>query len=208
MDFVASRHEERLKERRCLFLPPWFAAHLQGKTRSFNAPKRDKGRVLADGRLSGFLTKEGKKWGQEVDTLYAPMIWCDNHWVGLCISLTEWRVLVLDPNPGLREMASVWELMESVSKMIPYLVEKVCPRPADRAYSLEPFVVERMGGGAYENTRSGDCGPCTIKFMELHALGNPPPRMAGLTDELVDNMRKQFAMDLYKEWIVPLYIGG
>ncbi|CAN7024153.1 unnamed protein product [Brassica oleracea var. botrytis] len=34
-----------------------------------------------------------------------------------------------------------------------------------------------------------------IKFMELNALGNPHPRMDGMTDDLVDIMRKQFAMD-------------
>ncbi|KAL0678502.1 hypothetical protein Bca4012_006483 [Brassica carinata] len=98
------------------------------------------------------------------------MIWDGNHWVGLCISLTDWRVLVLDLNPRLKDIAAVWGLMEAVSKMLPYLVEKVCLPLEDGAYSLEPFTVERMGG-AYENHKSGDCGPVALKFMELHALG-------------------------------------
>ncbi|KAF3509266.1 hypothetical protein F2Q69_00007691 [Brassica cretica] len=132
----------------------------------------------------GFLTKEGRTWGVEVDKLYAPMIWNGNHWVGLCISLTDWRVLVLDLNPRLKDMAAVW----------------------DGAYSLEPFTVERMGG-AYENHKSGDCGPVALKFMELHALANPHLRMDGLTDELVDILRKQWAMNLYKDWVVPVYVG-
>lgn len=80
---------------------------MQGKSRCFNAAKPNKGRVLVDGRLSGFLTKEGMRWGEEVETLYAPMIWAENHWVELCISLVDWRVLVLDPNPGLRDMKAV-----------------------------------------------------------------------------------------------------
>ncbi|KAL0760220.1 hypothetical protein Bca101_076370 [Brassica carinata] len=154
-------------------------AHLQGYARAFSAAKGNRGRVLGDGRLSGFLTKEGRKWGAEVDSL-------------------DWRVLVLDPNPRLKDMAAVWGLLEAVSKMLPYLVEKVCPPPEEGAYSLEPFTVERMGC-AYENRRSRDCGPVAVKFMELHALGNPLPRMDGLTDELVDIMRKQWAMDLYKD---------
>ncbi|KAL0709338.1 hypothetical protein Bca4012_016316 [Brassica carinata] len=207
VDYVASRHEERLKERRSFFLPPWFAAHLQGKSRRFNAARANKGKVLVDGRLTGFLTKEGKRWGHEVDRLYAPMIWDENHWVGLCISLVDWRVLVLDPNPGLRDMPAVGILMDPVLKMLPYLVEKVCPPPAEGAYKLDPFNCERMGG-VYENTRSGDCGPVSIKFMELHVVGNPHPGMEGLSDALVDIMRKQFAMDVYKDWVVPLYIGG
>ncbi|KAF3540898.1 hypothetical protein F2Q69_00021497 [Brassica cretica] len=146
VEYVANRHEDRLKERRCIFLPPWFVAHLQGKARAFNAAKVNRGRVLGDGRLSGFLTKEGGKWGVDVETLYAPMIWDGNHWVGQCISLTDWRVLVLDPNPRLKDMAVVRGLLEVVSKMLPYLVEKVCPVPEDGPYGLEPFTVERMGG--------------------------------------------------------------
>ncbi|KAF3494726.1 hypothetical protein DY000_02054102 [Brassica cretica] len=156
VEYVANRHEEILKERRSIFLSPWFVAHLQGKASAFNAARGNRGRVLGDGRLSGFLTKEGRKWGAEIDTLYAPMIWDGNHWVGLCISLRDWRVLVLDPNPRLKDMAAVWGLLEVVSKILPYLVDKVCPPPEDGAYSLEPFTVERMGG-AYENCRSGDC---------------------------------------------------
>ncbi|KAF3585698.1 hypothetical protein F2Q69_00027047 [Brassica cretica] len=187
VEYVANRHEEILKERRSIFLPPWFVTHLQGKARAFNAAKVNKGRVLADGRLSGFLTKEGRKWGAEVDTL-------------------DWRVLVLDPNPRLKDMAAVWGLLEVVSNMLPYLVEKVCPPPEDEAYSLEPFTIERMGC-AYENQRSGDCGPVAVTFLELHALGNPHPRMDGLTDELVDIMRKQWAMNLYKDWVVLVYVG-
>ncbi|RID62775.1 hypothetical protein BRARA_E01823 [Brassica rapa] len=206
VEYIAARHEDTLKERRCLFLPSWFVAHLQGKTRAFNAAKVNRGRVLGDGRLSGFLTKEGRKWGVDVDTLYAPMIWDDNHWVGLCISLTDWRVLVLDPNPRLKNMEEVRGVLESVSKMIPFLVEKVCPVPESGPYGLEPFTVERMGG-AYENRRSGDCGPVSVKLMELHALGNPHPRMDGLTDDLVDIMRRQWAMDIYKDWVVPVYVG-
>ena len=31
--------------------------------------------------------------------------------------------------------------------------------------------------------------------------------MDGLTDELVDILRKQWAMDLYKDWVVPVYVG-
>nr|VDD43125.1 unnamed protein product [Brassica oleracea] len=207
IDYVGLRHDERLRQRRCIFLKTWFVAHLQGKARSFNAAKFNKGRVVGDGRLSSFLTKEGKRWGEDVDTLYTPMIWDGNHWVGLCISLTDWRVLVLDPNPKLKDMGAVRGLLDSVAQMLPYLVEKVCPPLAEGAYSYEPFAVERMGGGSYENRRSGDCGPVAIKFMELHALGNPHPRMDGLTDDLVNLIRKQFAMDLYKDWVVPLYIG-
>ncbi|KAF3603929.1 hypothetical protein F2Q69_00037658 [Brassica cretica] len=126
IDYVGMRHDERLKQRQCIFLKPWFVAHLQGKARSFNAAKFNKGRMVGDGRLSSFLTKEEKRWEEDVDTLYTPMIWDGNHWVGLCISLTDWRVLVLDPNPKLKDMGAVRGLLDSVAQMLPYLVEKVC----------------------------------------------------------------------------------
>ncbi|KAH0904051.1 hypothetical protein HID58_043554 [Brassica napus] len=131
IDYVGVRNDERLRQRRCIFLKPWFVAHLQGKARSFNAAKFNKGMVVGDGRLSSFLTKEGKRWGEDVDTLYTPMIWDGNHWVVLCISLTDWRVLVLDPNPKLKDMGVVRGLLDSVAQMLPYLVEKeaVCDRP-------------------------------------------------------------------------------
>ncbi|CAN6868099.1 unnamed protein product, partial [Brassica oleracea] len=48
--------------------------------------------------------------------------------------------------------------------------------------------------------------PVAIKFMELNALGNPHPRMDGMTDDLVDIMRKQFAMDYYKDGVVRVYV--
>ncbi|KAF2573321.1 hypothetical protein F2Q70_00003360 [Brassica cretica] len=51
-----------------------------------------------------------------------------------------------------------------------------------------------------------DCEPVAIKFMELNALGNPHRRMDGMTDDLVDIMRKQFAMDYYKDGVVPVYV--
>lgn len=78
IDYVGVRHDKRLRQRRCIFLKPWFVAHLQGKARSFNAAKFNKGRVVGDGRLSSFLTKEGKRWGHVVhsyDLGWEPLGW-------------------------------------------------------------------------------------------------------------------------------------
>ncbi|CAH8364123.1 unnamed protein product [Eruca vesicaria subsp. sativa] len=69
------------------------------------------------------------------------------------------------------------------------------------------FGILLMADG-YQNVRSGDCGPVAMKFMELAATGVEEPDVEDLTDLLVDIMRKQYAMDVYKEWIVPLYMGG
>lgn len=61
-----------------MFVAPWFTAHMQGKGRSFNAAI-SKTRVVGDARITKYLTKAGQKWGVEVDRLYAPMIWGENH---------------------------------------------------------------------------------------------------------------------------------
>lgn len=73
-------------------------------------------------------------------------------------------------------------------------------------HGLEPFDVELMADG-YQNIRSGDCGPVAMKFMELAATGVEEPDVDDLSDELVDICRKRYAMDVYKEWVVPMYMS-
>nr|VDC75701.1 unnamed protein product [Brassica rapa] len=204
MEYVGSLHAETLRKNRAMFVAPWFSAHLQGKGRSFRAARR-KTLIAADSRATKFLTTEGKQWGVDVDTWYAPMIWDGDHWVRLCIRLTTWDVLVLDPRPGFKSVEEVATLMAPVVEMLPYLAKKVCPADAIGEHQLVPFHVERVAG-LYENRRSGDCGPVAAKFMEIHATGDGIARMAGLNDDLVSIFRKQYAMEIYKDWVLPLYM--
>ncbi|KAG2312017.1 hypothetical protein Bca52824_023574 [Brassica carinata] len=95
--------------------------------------------------------------------------------------------------------------MEPVAIMLPYIAKKVWPADAFGERPIVPFRVGRLGG-VYENVRSGDCGPVAVKFLEIHAAGDPNPTMAGLTDDLVDIFRKYNAMDNYKDLVVPLYL--
>uniref|UniRef100_A0A0D3CWS4 Ubiquitin-like protease family profile domain-containing protein n=1 Tax=Brassica oleracea var. oleracea TaxID=109376 RepID=A0A0D3CWS4_BRAOL len=162
-DYVGRLHAEDLRGNRAMLVAPWFSAHLQVKERSFKVA-RHKTRIATDLKLTKFLTMEGKKWGVDVDTLYAPMIWGGDHWVGLCMRLATWDIL-------------------PVAAILPYLAKKVCPPHAVGDHQLAPFHVERVAG-LYENRRSGDCGPLAIKFLEMHATGNEQPTMAGLTDDL------------------------
>lgn len=206
VDHIGDLRGQILQRRRAAMISPWFTAHLMRHERGFNAAKVNKERVVCIGKITKYLTMDEQKWGVDVDTLYAPMIWGSCHWVGLCISLESWSVMVMDPNPRLKTMAEVREIMEPIAAMLPYLVKNVCPSDTMGEHELVPFHVERLEG-VYENIRSGDCGPVSAKFMEMHATGDEHPTMAGLTDELVDIIRKDYAINIYRKWVVPLYVG-
>ncbi|RID68507.1 hypothetical protein BRARA_C00658 [Brassica rapa] len=201
VDYVSERHGALLKEKRAMFVDPWFVDHLLGKARSFQAATY-KGRVFSDPKLAGYLTQEGKKLGVDVDTVYGPMIWGQNHWVGLAINIRTWSVQVYDSDHSLRSMEEVMVIMLPIAKMLPYLVRKVCPAQFLMGHGLEPFAVERMEN-VYQNRRSGDCGPVAVKFLELSATTVEQPGVGDLTDNAVNILRKQYAMDVYRDWIVP-----
>ncbi|WZZ52685.1 hypothetical protein YC2023_052792 [Brassica napus] len=176
------------------------------KARSFKAATY-KGRVFSDPKLAGYLTQEGKKLGVDVDKVYGPMIWRKNHWVGLAINIPTWSVQVFDSDHSLRSLEEVMVIMSPIARMLPYLVRKVCPAEFLLGHGLEPFAVERLEF-VYQNRRSGDCGPVAVKFLELSATAVEQPWVGNLTDNAVDILRKQYVMDVYQDWIVPLYMGG
>ncbi|KAL0743174.1 hypothetical protein Bca4012_084687 [Brassica carinata] len=188
VDYVSERHTTLLKENRSMFVEPWFIEHLAGKAKKFNSAIY-KGRVFSDPKLVGYLTKEGKKLGVDVDTVYSPMFWGTNHWIGLRISITQWSVLIYDPDRSLRSMDDVMKIMTPIAKMLPYLVRKVCRAEYLSGNVLQPFDVQLMAD-RYQNSRSGDYGPVEVKFMELAATGVKEPDVDDLTDRLVDNFRK------------------
>ncbi|CAN7034296.1 unnamed protein product [Brassica oleracea var. botrytis] len=141
---------------------------------------------------------------EDVFTIYTPMIWADRHWVGLAINLDMGYVEILDPLPTLYEDKKVQKFMESILTSLPYLVKKVAKPQQTQFRGLKPFHWKRITG-SYINERSGDCGPVSIKFMELHSHGDPLPHMSGITDGTVDDLCKQYAMDVYKTVVLPAY---
>jgi len=44
-----------------------------------------------------------------------------------------------------------------------------------------------------------------MKFLEIQASDNPPENMAKITDKHVDSFRRKYAMDIYEEFVCPLY---
>ncbi|CAH2051598.1 unnamed protein product [Thlaspi arvense] len=140
---------------------------------------------------------------EDTETVYMPMCWADEHWVGLAINLSFGHIEVLELYPPLRTDEEVVWWMSPICVMLPYAVKSLCPQTSQLS-GVRPYRWTRVGD-IYLNKRSGDCGLVAVKFMELHVAGDPSPHMFGLTDEIMDNFRKQFAMDLYRDLVVPLY---
>lgn len=203
MYMLAGRHRELLQREKLAFTTPYLVSGIQEIWKRFKSLKR-KDLFLWDKRLTDIVLKPGQKWMEDVTTIYTPMIWEDRHWVGLAINLDMGYVEILDPLPSLTRDKKVVTWMESVLTALPYLVKKVAKPQQTQFRGLNPFYWKRMKD-VYTNDRGGDCGPVSIKFMELHAHGDPDPGMAGITDFVVDDLRKQYAMDVYKTIVLPAY---
>lgn len=132
------------------------------------------------------------------------MIWVNEHWVGLVINLKIWYVDVLDPNRSLYCDRKVAAYMAHVVKKLPYIIHKLCKAQVSQSRGLDPFLFNRLER-KYENTRSGDCGSLAIKFLEMHANGYQHDGMSNMDDAVVDLLRKQYVLDIYKELVIPVY---
>ncbi|CAA7044159.1 unnamed protein product [Microthlaspi erraticum] len=184
------------------FCSPHLINHILAKERSFSAAKK-KMQVGWEGRISSYVNAPGRSWGKDTDTVYAPMIWNNKHWVGLAINISLGIIELLDPNPDLYSKRKVDRMMSPLLNMFPYLVHKLCVSTT-QSNSLKPYTWTRVPN-LYNNKRSGDCGPVSAKFMEMHASGDPAPHMSGMKDILVDQLRKQYALDLYHDLVLPIY---
>ena len=192
-----------LTNQRAAFVQPWFANHLQGKLKSFKAAKM-KSRVKWSEPMKQFIVGPNTEWFADIDTIYLPMIWDSKHWVGLAINLGVWSVEILDPNTDLYEEDEVRRFIEPVVTIMPYLIQRYCKPECSQNHGLQPFYWKRLDG-LYKNLRYGDCGPVTMKFLEILASDNPPENMAKITDKHVDSFRRKYAMDIYEEFVCPLY---
>ena len=141
---------------------------------------------------------------EDVFTVYTPMIWADKHWVRLAINLDLGCVEILDPFPTLYSDRSVARFMAPVLKSLPYLVKKVANYQLTQFRGLQTFTFHRVSD-LYINEIGGDCGPVTVKFLEMHTHGDPDPDMSSITDRKVDDIRKQYALDIYKTIVMPAY---
>ncbi|KAF2610818.1 hypothetical protein F2Q70_00012045 [Brassica cretica] len=196
MHMLDMHHKDVLQMENATFMPPTLTSLRQSKDRQFQAAvKKDK--IRWDHRISKLILLPCKTWIKKVNKVYTPMIWAERHWVGLAINLRAGHVDVLDSLPFLYDEEDVQRFLRPILQMLPYLIRYVVK---NNSRDLSTFTCQRKTG-TYENTRSGDYG----KFMELHLYGDPFPHKSGLTDDIVDKVRRQYAMKAYKTIVLPAY---
>ena len=92
--------------------------------------------------------------------------------------------------------------MAAVLESLPYILEQYTW--FSKYHSNESKARYYFGSrleGIYVNKRTGDCGPCAAKFMEIHANGGGKEEMNKIDDSFVDRFREQYAMDCYEEFV-------
>ncbi|CAN6856771.1 unnamed protein product [Brassica oleracea] len=138
----------------------------------------------------------------DVDRVYAPMMWGKDHWVGLVINLTCRQVEILDCNIPLNESDNeVNKHMAYLLRALPHVLAAFSP-PSDSSHPEEDQAFSWVRpDNIYFNERSGDCGPCAVKFLEMHATGYSYEDMGQIDDKKVDIFRQKYAMDAYEEFI-------
>ncbi|KAL0773266.1 hypothetical protein Bca101_038417 [Brassica carinata] len=78
-----------------------------------------------DERLVDIVLHQGKKWMEDIHTIYTLMLWNCKHWVGLAINLDMGYVEILDPLHALYADSHVERFMQPLLTILPYLVRKV-----------------------------------------------------------------------------------
>ncbi|CAN7124541.1 unnamed protein product [Brassica rapa subsp. narinosa] len=200
---LGARHSTHLLTEKSAFTTPLLPAYITDSWPDF-APCRKRSTFLWDEHIVDIVLHQGMKWMEDVHTIYTPMLWDRKHWVGLAINLDMGYIEILDPMPALYADTRVERFMLPLVTILPYLVRKVAMCELTQFRGVKKFVWRRLPD-LYNNSRSGDCGPVSMKFLEMHALGDPAPHMSGITDEAVDDFRKQYALDIYKTIVMPAY---
>ncbi|KAF2590518.1 hypothetical protein F2Q70_00038120 [Brassica cretica] len=110
-----------------------------------------------------------------------------------------------DPDPDMSSITDrkVDDIRKQYALDI-YKTIKVANYQLTQFRGLQPFTCHRVSN-LYINEIGGDCGPVTVKFLEMHTHGDPDPDMSSITDRKVDDIRKQYALDIYKTIVMPAY---
>ncbi|CDY67221.1 BnaCnng53970D [Brassica napus] len=185
----AQRHGRNYLSRRCRFVDYFSIAGIISKFAEFEKAS-DKLGFNWGGLVSFSFTGKTPRRNDkkvllvDVDRLYAPMMWGKDHWVGLVINLTCRQVKILDCNIPLNESDNeVNKHMAYLLRTLPHVLAAFSP-PSDSSHPEEDQAFSWVRpDNIYFNERSGDCGPCTVKFLEMHAAGYSYEDMGQIDDK-------------------------
>uniref|UniRef100_A0A0D3D3Y1 Ubiquitin-like protease family profile domain-containing protein n=1 Tax=Brassica oleracea var. oleracea TaxID=109376 RepID=A0A0D3D3Y1_BRAOL len=118
-------------------------------------------------------------WGLDVDDIYAPVNFRNEHWIAMWISISKKHIVVWDNIISHIRPAELDVVMEPFVTM-----------------TLEPYTYERVTVGVPE-CRAGDCGVFALKYIECYALGMSfPPEFCKKNAKAI---REKIALDIFKE---------
>ncbi|CAN6888460.1 unnamed protein product, partial [Brassica oleracea] len=205
MNMLWRRRGIYLQKERMVILDQYFIKTIQSNWSAFSADN-DKLQFEWGKNVAQYVTgkSKGQKMklglGRDVDTVYTPMNWGGDHWVGLCIKLTEGHVTVFDSYVPHTEIEVAEGHMCSVVQSLPYILEKYAGHKCYKVKEGLRIYSWSRAEGIYHNKRGGDYGPCAAKFIEMHAACLTE-EMSWITDKDVDRFREQYAMDCYEEFV-------
>ncbi|KAF8095190.1 hypothetical protein N665_0339s0059 [Sinapis alba] len=134
----------------------------------------------------------------DIDEIYAPVNFQNDHWIAIWISIPKRHIVVWDIIVKLISKAELDEIMKPFLTMVPYLLVECASTDKERIkYSLEPFTYERPTVGVPQCI-AGDWGVYALKYMECHALGYTlfPPAFC---EKNVKQIREKMAHDIFHE---------
>ncbi|XP_024014722.1 uncharacterized protein LOC18010042 [Eutrema salsugineum] len=170
---------------------------------------RDKNQYDWGKTIQGIVLGKPAKWANQrqrqmfirfVDVVYVPMNWGSEHVVGLVIDFKTGNIKILDSFISHNDEAAVEQYMAPVCQSMPFILKRYLDSKLTEGLRTTPYTWSRLEG-IYQNKRSGDCGPCAAKFLEMHAVGLGVEDMALITDDDVDRLREKYAIDSYEEFV-------
>lgn len=123
---LACRHSAVLMREKSAFIKPILAPVVLESWNEFKKCRK-RNTFVWDQRLVDIVLQPGKKWMEDIHTIYTPMLWDEKHWVGLAINLDMGYVEILDPLPSLHKECRVEKFMQpNTCKLCVTLIILLC----------------------------------------------------------------------------------
>ena len=137
-----------------MFLDHVFSRQLSHKYREFKSDEddiNDLGRRLPGGAwnyhagIVPLFCQSMKVWGLDVDDIYVPVNFRNEHWIAIWILIPKKHIVVWDIIISHIRAVELDELMEPFVTMVPYLLVECAGSDEERVqHTLEPYTYERV----------------------------------------------------------------